>query len=59
MSDQTFNFALEIDSLNSILTKNNFNHIIFYDYENGNELSDITEDININIDQEIVYRKIK
>lgn len=55
VSDQTFNFALEIDSLNSILTKNNFNHIIFYDYENGNELSDITEDININIDQEILF----
>ena len=55
VSEQTFNYALEIDSLNSILTKNNFNHIIFYDYENGNELSDITEDININIDQEILF----
>ena len=54
VSDQTFNFALEIDSLNCILTKNNFNHITLYDYENGNELSDITDDININIDQEIL-----
>ena len=54
VNDQTFNFALEIDSLNCILTKNNFNHIIFYDYENGNELSDITNNININIDQEIL-----
>lgn len=54
VNDQTFNFALELESLNSILTKNNFNHIIFYDNKNGDELSDITDDINIKIEQEIL-----
>ena len=46
ISDQLFKMALEINELNALLTANSYNHIIFYDFQKGQQISNITKYID-------------
>ena len=44
--EQLFKMAIEINSMNALITINNLNRIKFYDFKNGKELLDVKDDIS-------------
>ena len=44
--EQLFKMAIEINSMNALITINNLNKIKCYDFKNGNELLDVKDDIS-------------
>ena len=52
VSEQLFKKVLELDSLNALITSNNYNQLIIYNSKNGKKLSEIMEADN---NREIVF----
>ena len=52
MENQLFKNIIELDCFNVLIASNNFNQLLCINYKNGNEVTDITKNVD---DKEIVY----
>jgi WD40 repeat protein len=55
ISDQLFKIALEIKELDALLTANSYNKLIFYDFQKGKQISNVTKYIDSNKEKEILF----
>ena len=55
ISDQLFKMALEINELDALLTANSYNKLIFYDFQKGKQISNVTKYIDSNKEKEILF----
>ena len=55
ISDQLFKIALEIKELDALLTANSYNQLIFYDFQKGKQISNVTKYIDSNKEKEILF----
>jgi len=55
ISDQLFKIALEMHELDALLTANSYNKLIFYDFQKGKQISNVTKYIDFNKEKEILF----
>lgn len=55
ISDQLFKIALEMNELDALLTANSYNKLIFYDFQKGKQISNVTNYIDFNKEKEILF----
>ena len=55
ISDQLFKIAFEIIELDALLTANSYNQLIFYDFQKGKQISNVTKYIDSKKEREILF----